>query len=96
MKLVVLLYPTNPSIATGPACYFLFESIILSLVATVNISNDPHLVLISIVVVIGAIFFLKAVIEGRLYKNRLVDIVETVFYINVLAFATLTWYKVDN
>ena len=49
----------------------LFARVILYLIATVNVSNDPHLALISTVMVIGAIFFLKAVIGGRVYKNRL-------------------------
>ena len=74
----------------------LFARIILYLIAAVNVSNDPQLALASITFVIGTIFLLKALIRGGLYRNKLVDIVETAFYFNILAFAILTWYAINK
>ena len=74
----------------------LFARIILHLIAAVNLSNDPQLALASITFVIGTIFLLRALIREALYRNKLVDIVETAFYFNIFAFATLTWYAINK
>ena len=74
----------------------LFARIILHLIAAVNVSNDAQLALASITFVVGTIFLLRALIRGALYRNKLVDIVETAFYFNILAFATLTWYAINK
>ena len=70
--------------------------VVLYLVAAVNDSNDPRLSLTSISFVVGSIFLLKGLMGGRLYQNKFVDIIETVFCFNILAFAILTWYDVGN
>lgn len=74
----------------------LFARVILYLIAAVNVSNDVQLALTSIIFVIGSIFFLKASIGGRLYRNKIVDVIETAFYFNILAFTTLTWYSINK
>lgn len=74
----------------------LFVRVILYLIAAVNVSNDAQLALTSIVFIIGSIFFLKASIGGRLYRNKLVDVIETAFYFSILAFTTLTWYAINK
>ena len=74
----------------------LFARVILYLIAAVNVSNDAQLALASIIFVVGTIFLLKASIGSRLYRNKLVDIIETAFYFNILAFATLTWYAINK
>ena len=74
----------------------LFARVILYLIAAVNVSNDAQLALTSIVFVVGSIFLLKASIGGRLYRNKLVDVIETAFYFNLLAYTTLTWYAIDR
>ena len=74
----------------------LFARVILYLIAAVNVSNDAQLALTSIMFIIGSIFFLKASIGGRLYRNKIVDAIETAFYFNILAFTTLTWYSINK
>ena len=74
----------------------LLARVFLNLRSLVNFSNKPQDILSSIIVLVGAIFFLKALIGGRLYRNKFIDIVETIIYFNILAFASLTWYGIDN
>ena len=68
----------------------------LCLIAATNVSNDPQLKLTSIIFIIGGIIFLKSLIGYRLYKDSFVDITETIFYFNILAFATLVWYAINK
>ena len=73
----------------------LFARAILYLAAATNFSNDPELALTSVSFVVGSIFLLKGLI-GRLYQNKLVDTIETLFYFNILTFTTLTWYAINK
>ena len=69
---------------------------VLYLVAAANVSNDPQLRLTSIIFIVGGIIFLKSLAGHRIYKDSFIDIVEMVFYFNILVFATLTWYAVNS
>ena len=59
---------------------------ILYLVAAVNVSNDP---IITMIVALSCILALKG---SRVYRKWPVDILETLFYLNVLLFTAFTWY----
>ena len=74
----------------------LLARVFLNMRSVVNFSNKPQVILNSIIVLVGAILFLKSLIGGRLYRNKFIDIVETIFYFNILAFASLTWFGIDN
>ena len=74
----------------------LFARAIVYLLAAVNVSNDHQHALTSVIFVVGSILLLKGLIGGTLYHNKLVDTIETLFYYNILAFATLTWYAIDK
>ena len=68
---------------------------ILYLVAAVNVSNDPTIALTAIFFTICCVLALKALlgsIPWVVYRKWPVDILETLFYLNVLLFATFTWY----
>ena len=65
---------------------------ILYLVAAVNVSNDPTVALTAIFFTICCILALKAFIGSRVYRKWPVDVLETFFYLNILMFATFTWY----
>ena len=62
---------------------------ILYLVAAVNVSNDPIITLTAMIVALSCILALKG---SRVYRKWPVDILETLFYLNVLLFTTFTWY----
>ena len=69
---------------------------ILYLIVATNVSNDPQLRLTSIIFIVSGIIFLKSLIGHKLYKDSFIDKTETIFYFNVLAFATLTWYAINR
>ena len=74
----------------------LLARVVLYLVSAVNVMGDPRVTLVAIIFVVGCLLLVKGVIEKRVYKNWPVDIIETVIYFNVLAFATFTWYNFDT
>ena len=70
----------------------LIARIILYLVAAVNVSNDPGVALTAVVIIMSCIFALSRFMGSRLYKKWSVDMLETIFYLNILCFAAFTWY----
>ena len=70
----------------------LIVRIILYLVSAVNVSNDPTVALTAIIFAMCCIFALSRFMGSRLYKKWSVDVLETFFYLNILCFATFTWY----
>ena len=46
--------------------------------------------------IIGCLLLIKGMVATKVYKNRLVDLTETIVYFNVLALAASTWYTLDT
>ena len=65
---------------------------VLYLVAAVNVSNNPTVALTAIFITVCCILALKASIGSRVYRKWPVDVLETLFYLNLLIFTTFTWY----
>jgi predicted outer membrane repeat protein len=65
---------------------------VLYLVAAANVSGNPQIQLISIIFVLMAIVFLKFV-AARTYKNTLIDILDSFFYVNIIFLASFTSYN---
>ena len=76
--------------------FLLLACAILYFVAAVNVSNDPTIALNVIIIVVCCILALKAFIGSRLYRKWPVDILETLFYLNILLFTTFTWYCLEE
>ena len=75
----------------------LIARIILYLVASANVSNDPQIVLSAIVFTVSGIFFLMAFINLRMYKKSILNLLETfIIFLNILLFSVLTWYSLSN
>ena len=74
----------------------LIVRIVLYLVAAVNILNDPTVALTAIIFTVCCIFALRLFFGTRLYRKWPLDVLETFFYLNILSFATFTWYSYDN
>ena len=70
----------------------LFVRVALYLVATVNVSNDPHVLLTAIVFTVCFVVFLGKFSGTRVYRKWPVDILDTFFYLNILFFALFTLY----
>ena len=74
----------------------LIVRIILYIVATVNVSNNPTISLTAVIFTICFILGLKAFIGSRLYRKWSIDVLETFFYLNILFYAVFTWYSLSN
>ena len=70
--------------------------IILYLVAATNVCNDPTVALTTIIFTVVFIFALRLFFGSRVYEKWPVDMLETFFCLNILLFATFTWYCLDN
>ena len=73
----------------------LFVRAFLYTIAVLNFSLDPRVELMSVILIVGVLIFLKGVIAKRVYKNRLIDVMEVAIYFNLVAFSALTWYNLD-
>lgn len=64
---------------------------LLYFVAAINVSNDPQVTLVSVIFTMGFILVLKGSI-GRLYKKWPLDVLEMIFYFNLLSLSVFAWY----
>ena len=69
--------------------------IILLSVSAINFSRDPRVDFVSTIFVIGSLIFFKGIVAKRIYKNVVIDIMETAIYFNLVFFAAFTWYSLD-
>ena len=67
----------------------------LYLVAATNFSGDPRIVLTSTAFTVGCLLFLKASIALRVYKNLILDFMETSVYFSIIILCTFTWFALD-
>jgi hypothetical protein len=67
----------------------------LHLVSAVNTTDDPRLTIVAISLIISCLLLIKGVVASKVYRNRLVDISETIVLFNLLALSALTWYNLD-
>ena len=70
----------------------LISRVFLYLIVAANRSNDPTIALTAITLTVGSIVLLKGLIATRVYKNWLLDILESFFYLNIFFYMVLTWY----
>ena len=52
--------------------------------------------LLSTIVVVTGLLFVKGVTVKRIYKNWPLDVIETVIYFNLIAFSAFTWYNLHS
>ena len=69
---------------------------ILFLISAINFSGDPRVTLLSTIIIVSLLFFYKALFNIRIYKNWLISAMETLVYLNIVIFATFTWYTFDT
>ena len=74
----------------------LIARVALYLAAAANVSNNPTIALTSIFFVVGFIVFLKGFTKGKQYRMWSKDVLETFFHLNILIFATMKWYFLNN
>ena len=69
---------------------------VLYLVAAANVSNDPQLSLSAIVFTMICILFLMVLINIRMYKKILLNVLDTFLVLNTLLFSVFTWYSLNS
>ena len=76
----------------------IFSRVIVSLFSALKFLFDPQIPveLLTTILVIGGLLFVKGVTSKRVYKNWLLDVLETFIYFNLLAFSALTWYNLTS
>ena len=70
----------------------LLVRVVLYVTASVTMSANPQTFPLISIILIGGLFFFKGMGGFRVYKSSLVDIVDTVLYINLLALAAFSQY----
>ena len=74
----------------------LIVRIILYLVASANVSNDPTVALTAMSFTVCCILVLSKLPGSRIYRKWPVDVLETSFYMNSLSFAIFAWYSLGD
>ena len=67
--------------------------VVLYIIASVTVSSDPQTPLLVTIVSVGVIFSLSKATGVTVYKNLLIDVVDTVIYFNLLALCAFSWYR---
>ena len=73
----------------------LFVHTFLRVIALLNFSLDPRVNLVSVILIVGGLILLKGIVAKRVYKSRLIDVMETAVYFNLVAFSALTLYSLE-
>ena len=74
----------------------LLVRLLLFIVSAANLLGDPRVNLVSIITVLVFLLTLKVMLTGRIYKKWQVDTLETCFILNLVLFASFTFYATDT
>ena len=74
----------------------LLVRVIIYLVSAFTLSIDPRITLLTTAVIMCCLFFFKTVLVARMYKNVLINAMESFILFNITIFVFLTWYNFDN
>ena len=71
----------------------LLVRVVLYITASVTVSRDPQTSLLSTNILIGVMFSLSKFAGVTVYKNLLIDILDTILYFNLLALSAFSSYR---
>ena len=71
----------------------LLVRVILYIIASVTVSAHPQASLLATIVLVGGILLFKSIINLKVYKQSITDIVDTIIYFNLLALAAFSLYE---
>ena len=74
----------------------LLVRVIIYLISGFNPTGDPRMSLLSTALVMSFLFLYSIMFGVRMYKNWLINAMETIAYFNVIAVSILTWYALDS
>ena len=61
-----------------------------------NKSGNPHTKLLAIIILVAFLVLFKAYLGDRIYKQRLLDYLETTYYFNLLLFSLVSFNSADS
>ena len=70
----------------------LLVRVVVYLISTFSVSINPRITLLSIVVIMSCLLSYKTLFMIRVYKNWLLNAMESYVYFNITIFTTVTWY----
>ena len=71
----------------------LLVRVVLYITASVTVSRDPQTSLLATNILVGVMFSLSKFAGVTVYKNLLIDILDTILYFNLLALSAFSWYR---
>ena len=71
----------------------LLVRVVLYITASVTVSRDPQTSLLVTNILVGVMFSLSKFAGVTVYKNLLIDILDTILYFNLLAVSAFSWYR---
>ena len=74
----------------------LLVRVIIYLISAFSASINPRISLLSIVIIICCLFLYKTTFMIRVYKNWLLNAIETFTFFNITVFVIFTWYAFDE
>ena len=92
MEIYHVPYTPNHRYWTG---LLLLVRVSVYLVSAFNPSGDPRVTLSATNFIISSLVIYIATFGVRMYKNRFINIMETVTYFNIIALSIFTWYTID-
>ena len=74
----------------------LFVRVIIFLISTFSVSTDPRIALLSTLVIVSCLQLYKTVFVIRVYKNYLLNAIESFVLFNIAILTAVMWYTFDN
>lgn len=74
----------------------LLVRVIVYLISAFSVSVDPRISLLSITVIISCLLVYKAMFMIRVYKNWILNMLESYVYFNIVIFTNFSWYTFDD
>ena len=74
----------------------LFIRVIIYTAAAISLSEDPRIILLTTIFIISFLILYKTLLIIRVYKNWLLNAMESFIFFNIISFAAFTWYTFDD
>ena len=74
----------------------LLVRVVIFLIATFSVSVDPQITLLTTAMVMSCLLAYKTILMIRVYKNWLLNAMESYVCFNITIFAMITWYTFSN
>ena len=74
----------------------LLVRVILYMISALTVSIDPQITLLFTIVIVYSLSFYKTVFMIRVYRNKLLNALESFTHFNIILFAIISWYTYND